>query len=41
MRRIRDSLSPDEADTLLEDRERGLLDAMQRTVSGIKTAAEA
>lgn len=41
MRRIRESLSPDEADTFLEDRERGLLDAMQQTVSGIKTAAEA
>lgn len=40
MQRIRDSLGPEEADTFLEDRQRGLLDGMRQTVSGIKAAAE-
>ena len=40
MRRIRDSLSSEEADTFLEDRERGLLNGMRQTVSGIKATAE-
>lgn len=40
MRRIRESLSAKEAETFLEDRERGLRDGMRQTIGGIKATAE-